>query len=393
MTILQLMPQFPFPATDGGKVGIANITKQFALAGHRVIIVCNSQSASAEAIKQASQYASLQIVDCNTHNSVVRIAASVFSNKPLYISKQDNPAIRSVIDACFSENKVDVIHADHTSMAPLALWASKKYSVPWGLRLHNIEHLIWKRYAERLSVLNPKRWYLHREYRKLFAEEMQAVGQASVVFPITSADEDVIKNVVGKSVVVPAGVNADEWNVSPTYPSKRVVMASTFGWVHNADALRWFLETVWPNVLQRVPDATFHVCGSNVPTWVNNFKHQSVVVQGFVPSLAEFYATCTVSVSPLFVGSGMRLKIIEAMAAGLPVVATSIGAEGITSETANGLWVEDDAQAQADAIVGLLQNQELWQRASEEARAMVTQKYSWKAAVQLMIDQYSTFLP
>jgi len=391
--ILQLMPQFPFPPTDGGKVGLANITKHFSTSGNNVTVICNWQGASPDAILEASTYATWVIVDHSTRNTPWQIIKSVFSRRPLYISKQEHGAFEQAIANAFSVTKFDVIHADHTSMAGLAKWASEKYNVPWGLRLHNIEHVIWQRYAERLSLLNPKRWYLAREASKLMREEHDLMSKADILFPITYADATLLPFNAAPFVIAPAGVDVADWNSKPQFENQRVVMASSFSWIHNAEALMWFIKNVWPIVLARVPNAEFHVCGKDVPQWVWEYQGEKIVVRDFVPDLAAFYSECSVSVSPLFVGSGMRLKIIEAMAAGLPVVATSIGAEGIDATEHHGLFVADAVEAQAELVISLLTNIVTWRQASAEARDFAAERYTWHRAVALMIDAYKRIMP
>jgi len=383
MKILQVMPQYPWPMVDGGKVGLANIALEYARQGHDVHVAVYHDAA---APRYDPEPLTIHAVDHVPRNTVGRIARSLLLRRSLYTWKHDTPAMAATLDRVIAEQGTDVLHCDHTCMAPLVMAAAKRHGLPWGFRLHNVEWLIWQRYAERFPVWHPARWYLLNQALKVQREEAHALTQADVVFAITPVDRDRALHLAPTAnvVVAPAGVDPVHWERErqPTQPPQ-VVMASNFRWVHNADALRWFLDDVWPAVRQH-HQATFHVIGVDVPAWVAEHAVNGVYVDGFVPDLAERYRSASISVAPLFVGSGMRLKIIEAMAAGLPVVATPVSAEGIELFEADGLLRADRAANMATSILGLLRDHELCDRLGRAARKGVADRYTWHASVGLM---------
>jgi len=386
MTILEVMPQYPWPMTDGGKVGLGNIAMHYARLGHDVHVLCYHSGTSE---RQDPPDLTVHTVPYAPTNTLWRIARSVFRRRALYMWKHDTLAMHQALDRIIVEHKVQVLHCDHTCMAPLVAEAARRHGLVWGLRLHNIEWMIWQRYAERFPTWHPARWYLRLQARKLRREEAEMIAQADSVFAITPVDRDRALQLApgARAVVAPAGIDPEMWDLPrTTHRPPQIIMAANYHWVHNADGLRWFLDHVWPEVMQRT-EATLHIVGSRIPEWLNTYTGERLINEGFAESLPARYQQASISVAPLFVGSGMRLKIIEAMAAGLPVIATSISAEGIELFEGDGLFRYDTAETMANGLIRLVQDAELCDRLGQAAQRSVQRTYTWDATVRCMVDE------
>ena len=385
MKILQVMPQYPWPMTDGGKVGLGNIATHYAKLGHELHVVCFHEDGRP---RQDPDGVAVHTVDYAPTNTPWRIATSIIRQRALYQWKHDRPEMRAAIDRLIKEEGIDVLHCDHTCMAPMVADAARRHGLVWGFRLHNMEWMIWQRYAERFATWHPAHWYLQAQARKLRNEEATLINKADIVFAISSVDQQRALELARRAnvIVAPAGIDPDQWTRirQPARPAQ-VIMASNYRWIHNVDALRWFLDHVWPIVRNRT-DAQFCVAGVDVPDWVESYAEKGVTNDGFVPDLADRYASARISVAPLFVGSGMRLKIIEAMASGLPVVATTVSAEGIELFESDGLLRLDTPEAMAESIVRLVTDPELCDRLGREAQSSVAWSYTWTATVGRMAE-------
>lgn len=390
-SILQLMPQCPLPATDGGKVGLLGITRGFDGHGCDVTAVMYGMPSPA-AVQQLQVWCEPHVVQVSTRNTPLRIAASTLRSRALYMWKHDRSEFKAALRTFVERSRFDVVHADHTSMAPLAAYAASLLDIPWGLRLHNIEYRIWERYAERFSAVDPRRWYLNRQARMLRAEEQRWIAKADAVFPITAIDEQEALRLApdARTVVAPAGVFVDDWPEADAgqYAQHDVIMTASYKWRHNSEGLEWFVREVWPLVRETLPTARLRVCGTSIPAWVDRYADVGVVNEGFVDDLRMALQSAAVAVVPLFVGSGVRIKIIEAMAAGVPVVSTSIGAEGIDADSRHGLFVADAAAAMAREIARLLQQPERRALAAQAARKLIHAKYTWHASTRIMLEAY-----
>ncbi|NNK33115.1 MAG: glycosyltransferase, partial [Xanthomonadales bacterium] len=161
---------------------------------------------------------------------------------------------------------------------------------------------------------------------------------------------------------------------------KKLMYVGFLGWEPNAQGLLWFIEAVWPQLLERHPDLVFEIVGKGADQRLQSAvaAHAGIRLRGFVEDLQEIYRESRVSVAPLLFGSGMKVKVLDAMARGMPTVTTSVGAEGIAAESGRHLMVADDARIMADQVLDLLDNSALWNRLQSESRALVQARYTWR---------------
>ncbi len=398
MNILQIVPQFPWPTSDGGKIGIASISREYSRAGHRVhMFAIVNEDISAERRAAALDHcASLEIVRADTRNSPVNIAASLFSSLPLFVWKFQREHVRRALHAYARRQHIDVIHADHSSTALLALELAAELDVPVGLRMHNVEYVIWQRYAERFAAWRPERWYLQLQARRLQQLEADVFGRMDVNFAITEQDLARARAMApeGSYILAPAGVDLAEWNPDPSVARNphSCVLATTFSWVHNVEAARWLIDEVMPLVRQAVPQAHLTLIGKNPPEQFLRRAGEHLTVTGFVDRVQPWLERAAVCCAPLFVGGGIRIKILEAMAMRLPVVATAISAEGIHATENDGLFRAESASAFADAIVALLRVPDFRVQSGAAAREFVAREFTWASNVGKMQDAFARLL-
>ncbi|ROL60931.1 glycosyltransferase [Bacteroidetes/Chlorobi group bacterium ChocPot_Mid] len=392
LRILQLVPRFPFPLDDGGKIGIANIFKEFSKQGADVTLFSlGHEYVSKEAIEDAAQYGKIHIFPHNTENTATRILSSALFRNSIYLKKHISTEIISEINKLFHEQEFDIVHADHTCMAPLALYIKEKFKIPVGLRLHNIEYSIWKRYADELKSINPKKYYVRQQSEILKKAEAEIINEVDVNFAITEPDKKRALELAPEAnvIVASAGVNPDEWKPDVTVGRnpKEIVLATTYHWVHNVNGLKWFLNEVLPKVLSEIPDAQLTLIGKEAPEWLKNYNSKNIKVLGYVDKVQPYYNKAGLNISPLFVGGGIRIKILEAMAMELPVVATSLAAEGI-KQSNGGLFIADKKQGFALKIIELLSNPSMAREQGKSARQFVISEYSWGKNVGIMLEEY-----
>ncbi|MDZ7262471.1 MAG: glycosyltransferase, partial [candidate division KSB1 bacterium] len=166
-------------------------------------------------------------------------------------------------------------------------------------------------------------------------------------------------------------------NVPPWAERKGLLFVGNFWHPPNADAVLYFCEEILPQIRAEIPDVTFTIVGNSPPPKVQALAGDGIVVTGYVPQIEPYLRSCRVSVAPLRYGAGLKGKVGEALAAGLPVVTTSIGVEGMELPADQQvLLVADDAQAFAETVVQVYRNEALWQALSEAGRNYVKTHYS-----------------
>lgn len=393
MKILQLTPQFIFPPDDGGRIGIYNITRELQELGADVTMVSlNTSQPEFQTISISEKQLPVYSIHHSTKNSIPRILYSVFDTEPLYLRKHFSKRILDKLLLLLKGKSFDIIHADHTAMIPLALELRKHLQLPVGVRMHNVEWKIWQRYADELPKTNPSHYYIQLQTNRLRKRETELLRMVDVAFPITEVDMNLCKDMapLTRLELVAAGVDSKEWikSVETQRNPHELVLATPWSWKHNLTGALWFIEEVLPLIRKEVPECTLTLLGKNAPRELYTMKDSGVDCLGYVDSVKPYYHRASLYIAPLFVGSGVRIKVLEAMAAGLPVVATPIAAEGINASDTEGLLRCNDAEAFAATIINLLHNQQRLVELGLAASTLMARQYQWKESIQHMYNTY-----
>lgn len=389
MNILQLSPQFPFSESDGGKKSIAMFYNGFRKEGHNVTFVCYHDGVQHD--HNAAQ--DVYCIHHSTKNTLLRKVLSIFLKKPLYLYKHFSHKLQAKIISTLQEKKFDIIHADHTAMAEMAIALGAHYNIPVVLRLHNVEWKIWERYYQRLSKFNVAYYYIKRQSALLKKMEISLCESVDVCLTITNKDKELLENYVRSSLIMtkPFGVNTIKENRDISHNLKEhytLLMATNWAWRHNVEGAVWFVENVLPLLLNSEPNIKLLLLGKHLPQNFLRYADNNVQCIGFVENISDYYNRASLFISPLFVGSGIRIKILESLSFGVPVIATSIGAEGIELSESDGLFVSDDPQKQASIILDLLNNPNEIKRLGEIAVRSVETKYNTQTIITETLDIY-----
>ena len=197
-----------------------------------------------------------------------------------------------------------------------------------------------------------------------------------------------LKNVLGH---VPTGV--DLAGFQPRTPNTQTPEKALIGflgsmdWQANIEAVRWFLAQIWPQILAELPGARFRIIGRNPPAWLveRAAADATIEVTGTVADIRPHALECDLMVVPLKAGSGTRLKILECMAMGLPVISTTIGAEGLPFNAGKDLLIADDTPSFQASVLQLMNEPETAAQISRSAREKVETKHSWSVASDVFL--------
>lgn len=265
----------------------------------------------------------------------------------------------------------DVVVVEHTALAPLLPPVRHNR---WALTFHNVPSVT----ARHLAAFAPgrrQRWVYRQEERKARTLESWAIRSYDVVFAVSAEDAAALG---GTPVVVPNGVDTDRFRPSPLPAEPRICFTGTMHFPPNADAVVWFCEEVLPRVQAAVPGAAFDVVGRRPgPEVVALARRPGVRVVADVPDVRPYLAAARVAVVPVRMGSGTRVKALEAMAAGRPVAGTPVGLAGLDVRSGEHALVAAEPVELAAAIVRLLTDDDLAGRLAARARALVESRYAW----------------
>lgn len=396
MNILQLSPQCPYPKTDGGKIGIASILEHLSSNEDvKVTFAFYSEKQINEEQKALLARSSHRYIEIphSTRNTFSRIVHSVITNKCLYLEKHQSDLAVSVLTDVMIEENIQIIHVDHSAMMPLALELQSKIPCKIGYRLHNIEWLLWHRYAESIPEREFKRRFLFNQAKLLKKAEKSFIEKADILFPISNVDllHANELSTSKKALVVSAGVMIEYWKTSKKIEKKpTIVLATTYDWIPNRDGLEWFLKEVFPLIVTKIPSIQLQLIGKNAE------KHftttQNIEVIGYVEDVRSYIKSASVSICPLFVGSGIRIKILESLAAGTVVVSTSVGAEGIDATEQDGLFVTDEANQFARYCIELVSNTHKSQLLGQKAQNYTEEYWKWSTQIKKMYTAYTSLI-
>lgn len=305
---------------------------------------------------------------------------SVAARQPFLIVRDEVAAMTVKLRELLAAQPFDAVHADQLWMAQYALQA-KEFSPDVRLILdqHNAVYLIPGRMAD--GEVNPlKKMILARESKVMARYEAETCPKFDRVVWVTREDYDAVSAItrgpMPPPVVIPiCGDPTREPPVERKAGVKRVTFLGGLHWPPNAQGIVWFAKNVFPKIRARVPDAVLTVIGKNPPAELTG---DGVQVTGYVEDLSPLLAETQAFVVPLHAGGGMRVKIIDAWRWGLPIVSTTIGAEGIAVQNGVDILIADTAADFADAVIRVLQSPELQQALAENGRRTVVQKYNWR---------------
>jgi glycosyltransferase involved in cell wall biosynthesis len=242
---------------------------------------------------------------------------------------------------------------------------------------HNVESWIFERHAQ--VATNPlSRLLWSQQHRKMQSYERQTLERFDAIVAVSEKDAAYFRDEFGRSNVhtIPTGVDLDYFAWSPPGDRPQVVFTGSMDWPANHEGIEFFLNHVWPKVVAQVPQATMKVIGRRPSPALVAKAPANWQFTGFVDDIRPHARGSAVSVIPLRVGGGTRIKAYEAMAMGLPVVSTSIGVEGLPVEAERHYVCADDAESFAQAVIRVLRDRTLANELSRQARDFVESKYS-----------------
>jgi glycosyltransferase involved in cell wall biosynthesis len=393
MNILQIAPQIPYPLVDGGKIGIFNITKYVTAQGHKVDFVAYYNDDKSLAYQDAfSGICTTHFIKHNTKNNVGVLLRNLLSPVPYNFDKYYSRTLKDFLVKFLSENHVDVVHVDHAHLAWVVDVIRPLTDAKVVLREHNFEVKIMQRYYQGQKNLALK-LFAYWQYKKMLRYEPGICSKFDCCIMISSQDEAELLKLSpdAKTTIIPVGIDEELLKLqAATREPHSLSHIGSLEWVPNRDGLTWFVKEVFPYIIRKIPDTKLYLIGKyteeyKVPA---EFKN-NIIPLGFVQKAFEKILETQLTIIPLHVGGGIRVKIFELMAIGQPILSTSVGKEGIQIENGEHLFVEDDAQKFAERVLYCMNNPDALREITGNAKRLVREKYSWVTIAKSFERAYS----
>ncbi len=395
MKILQVTNKVPYPTKDGGAIACMNLTRGFSLLGHQVTILSMNTAKHHISVDEIPEpikdLAEFRLVDVPARiYALSALWNLLFSRKPYnavrFISKTFSAELKSVL----KENDFDVVQLEGLYVCPYIPVIKKYSSAKIAYRAHNIEHEIWDRTA--INSQGLKKWYLRILARRIRKFEIRLLNDYDLIVPITDRDSALLDKLgnrkpshvsqtgIDSSVLIPNAKNLEH----PT-----LFHIGSMEWTPNQEGLVWFMDHCWSEIHKKYPDLKFYVAGRNAPVWLQKkLEAPNVVFEGEVADAYEFMNSKSIMIVPLHSGSGMRIKVIEGMALGKPIVATTVGTEGISTTSGKNIIVADNARDFNKAIFELIENRDYFDLISKNAIEFIHEKFDNLASASALVEFY-----
>lgn len=340
MNILFIANLIPYPLNGGGKI-FTYSTIQALSHNNDIDLLCFYEhediiKGREELSKYCTSITALPIRVTTRENlpiMMLKAAKSFFSNLPLCISKYILPEMKSQIKEKITSKKYDYVFINILAMFAYSNYIKEIDSeVEIVLYEQNCETLIYKRYYQQTNNAI-KKFFLSKEIKKLYRFEQMSINETDRLILLSEADRKELGVSSDKCSIIPIGITPAKRCKSYSMEQKsklKMLFVGTMTWMPNNEGIIWFLNNIMPNCRDK-SKFELYIVGKNPSEEVKKLcqSYENVNLLGYVESLDDIYEECDVLIVPLFIGSGQRVKIIEAFSMGYAVISTSIGAEGL----------------------------------------------------------------
>ncbi len=381
MKILFLTQICPYPPHNGGAIKTYNILKHLGRR-HEVDLLLyvrsNDEIRALESLAPYCAHTDYVPIARSGVDNLTQAAKSLIGRRSFIITRDWRAGMQEKVLSLL-ENKPDLIYVDHLQMYQ---FVPDPAPCPVLLDEHNVEWRIIERFASAGDTW-ARQSFASIEWPKLREFELAACNRADLVLTVTAHDRDILvsNGAPGDKIhPLPIGVDTEGFQpVSLNPHSKSILTFGTMSWPPNVDSVIHFAKNIYPRITELVPNAQFMIIGSNPTPEVRSLADEdpSITVTGYVDDLWPYAREAAVFVVPLRIGSGMRVKILDAMALGLPIVTTPIGCEGICLQDGRHALVADTPDRFANSVIRLLLDPIGRAALGSAGRELVESAYSW----------------
>jgi len=390
MRILLLTQVVPAPPDSGPRVKTGLVIRYLVARGHEVTLATFVRPEERRHLTTlAGACASIHAVALtrSRRRDLAAWLRSHWRRRPFLVARDDDPVMRAMVHRLLASRRFDAVHADQLSMAQFV--GADVTGIQSVFDAHNA---MW-RLAERMRGVAPRflRSALAQEVRRLRQYEGETVSRFDQTLAVSEADRQALGAAVGDTAgagrirVVPIGIDTGVLRRAPRpAASTEILTLGALRYWPNLDGIRWLARDVLPLVRRDVSSASLTIVGSRPSRDLTALaRRQPVVVRvtGHVPDVTPYFERAAVVAVPVRAGSGMRVRILEAFARGVPVVTTTVGLEGIDAEPGRDVLVADTAGEMADAVVRVLRDPALAADLAMRGRRLAEARYDWRIAL------------
>ena len=383
MKVLWVNSNFMHPTTKGGQIRTLEMLRHLNR-WHEIHYVAIENPAYPEGPARAHEYCAkaypfrYKIPDKRSAAFWTELLWGLVSPTPVAVERFHPPGMRQFLEELIAREGFDTAVVDH--LAPTSYFPFLERAVFFQ---HNVETVIWRRRVEHAPA-GPSRWYNAVQARRMHEYEGRVSRKAGRIVAVSETDAREMRELfqVQEVAVIPTGVNLEYFGrpASVVDGKTDLVFVGSMDWLPNVDGVLWFVREVLPIIRRRRGGCSLTIAGREPPPEIRRLAEEDpgISVTGTVPDIRPFLWGAALSIVPLRIGGGTRLKIYESMAAGISVVSTGVGAEGLSVHPPEDIRIADSAEGFAECCVALLADAAGRVLMAKAALEMVVGRYSWE---------------
>lgn len=400
MKILWLSHNIPYPPKNGVLQRNYNLLRETAKYNKIFLVAFNQKTllptdedvkTAITALKKYCEYIEIVSLPVDKSRWIKNflLAKSIFTKKPYTVNWNQSVEMKKSIEKAIQSFKPEIIHYDTIGLAE---YYNASFDGPQILNHHNIESaMMYRRYEKESNIL--KRLYFYQEAKKIEQYEKKHCGLFHANLTVSEDDGVILKRIVPeiRAEIISNGV--DTAYFCPTKAKTQnisLIFGGGMGWYPNRDAMLWFADEIWPLIKKEYPDIKMTVIGKKPPDKLIKLSKDdpNFIITGYVDDVRPYFEEALIYVCPIRDGGGTRLKILDALSMGKPIVATTIAVEGIKVIPDKHVLIADSPEQFVAQFVKLIENKDLREILSVEGRKLVEENYDWAKIGKKMNNIY-----
>lgn len=392
MKILFVISRFPYPPFRGDKLKIFNLIRELSSRNDVSLLSFVQNESDRRWVPELEKLCRhVETVHHSVPRALLRCAQAIPGKTPFQLAFFRSAEMERRLERCIEEVRPDVIHTHLIRMAP---YTEGRVDIPRVLDLTDAVSIYLRRFAD--STRNPfKKLFLNEEWRRIKNSE-PVLERFNCSLVCSETDRTALRQTApaARIEILENGVDMKTFAPDPgrVPDPETVICTGNMSYFPNADGVKYFTRVIFPLIRRDVPGVRLLVVGQNPSASIRALGGDGITVTGAVPDIREYYLKSCVAVSPIRFGSGTLNKVLEPMALGLPVVATSVGVEGLPLRDGEHLLIGKTPDEFARHVVRLLREDGLARRIGARAQELVRGRYSWETIARTLEGYYQSIL-
>ncbi|WP_133470507.1 TIGR03087 family PEP-CTERM/XrtA system glycosyltransferase [Paraglaciecola marina] len=390
MNILFLSHRVPFPPNKGEKIRTFNQLKFLGDSGHNIHVLAPFEEEQELDFFKTLEQQYCQVADgVKLSNKLLRLSTGLVKGKALSVANFYSKNLQQTFDKLVKNKKFDAIVCTASSMAEYIFkshWLAENPCPALLMDFMDLDSDKWRQYSERSTL--PMKWVYQRETRLISKFEINIAERFDACFFITNTEKELFNKGAPNTdniFAVENGMDTQTFKPAllPIHSEQPVLLfTGVMNYAPNVDAVVWFVENAWSQVLAKWPEAKFYIVGMSPSDKVNNLsKQKGIIVTGFVDDILPYFHQATIFIGPFRIARGVQNKVLQAFACGIPVISTKMGAEGIRCKDKESILLANTPEDFINEIATLTLDKALSQKIAGNALAIIQQHYAWEGVL------------